>query len=48
VENQGRRAAQGLVRVFLAPKLDERGQTLPIIEQKNLFIELDKFIVDCE
>jgi Hemocyanin, ig-like domain len=47
VDNQGSQR-QGLVRILLAPKLDERGQNLPIVEQKNLFIEIDKFIVDRE
>jgi len=47
VNNQNRQA-KVLVRILLAPKLDERGRDLHIVEQKNLFIEIDKFIVDRE
>jgi hypothetical protein len=48
VDNQGGGVKQGLVRVLLAPKFDERGQNMPLVEQKNLFIEIDKFIVTRE
>ncbi|XP_067015429.2 phenoloxidase 1 [Anabrus simplex] len=37
---------KGTVRIFLAPTIDERGVPLQFREQKNLFIELDKFTVD--
>jgi Hemocyanin, ig-like domain len=47
VESQGAQR-RGLVRILLAPQRDDRGQILPFVEQRNLFIELDKFIVDCE
>ncbi|XP_065347138.1 phenoloxidase 1 [Cloeon dipterum] len=45
VENQGQ-ARQALVRLFLAPKFDERGQQWSFVDQRNVFIELDKFIVN--
>lgn len=38
----------GTVRLFIAPKFDERGVTLLFSEQKNLFVELDRFSVQCE
>jgi hypothetical protein len=38
----------GTVRIFLAPKLDERDQPWQFIDQKNLFIELDRFVVTRE
>lgn len=43
VENQGQ-ARQALVRLFLAPKFDERGQLWSFVDQRNLFVEIDKFI----
>ncbi|KAF4527981.1 hypothetical protein B566_EDAN016777 [Ephemera danica] len=38
----------GTVRIFMAPKFDERNQPLQLLEQKNLFIELDRFVVTLE
>ena len=35
----------GTVRIFLAPKFDERGTDMLFRDQRLLFIELDKFIV---
>lgn len=46
VENNGSSNRKGTVRIFLAPKLDERRSLFNFREQKNLFIELDRFIVD--
>ncbi|KAL3272975.1 hypothetical protein HHI36_014432 [Cryptolaemus montrouzieri] len=45
VNNQGS-ARMGTCRIFLAPKFDERGNQLLFRDQKNLFIELDKFSVN--
>ncbi|CAB3366920.1 Hypothetical predicted protein [Cloeon dipterum] len=47
VTNSGQRR-QALIRVFLAPKLDERGRDMPLVEQRNMFIELDKFLYDLQ
>jgi hypothetical protein len=38
----------GMVRIFIAPKFDERGQPLPYIEQRRLMVELERFIAACE
>jgi hypothetical protein len=35
----------GMVRVFLAPKNDERGQNMLFRDQRLMFIEMDKFVV---
>ncbi|XP_046384701.1 phenoloxidase 2-like [Ischnura elegans] len=35
----------GTVRIFLAPKCDEKGKEMLFIDQKRLFIVLDKFAV---
>jgi hypothetical protein len=45
VENSSNGARMGTVRIFLAPKFDERGQPFQLIDQKNLFVELDRFVV---
>lgn len=44
VNNKGHNH-EGMVRIFLAPKYDETGATWHFKEQKNMFIELDKFRV---
>ena len=38
----------GTVRIFIAPKLDERGLPFPFRAQKDLMIEMDKFTVTRE
>ncbi|XP_059480269.1 phenoloxidase 1-like isoform X2 [Neocloeon triangulifer] len=47
VNNAGARR-QGLVRVYLAPKNDERNRDMAFVEQRNMFIEIDKFLVDLQ
>lgn len=47
VNNQGS-SRMGTCRIFLAPKFDERGNPWLFRDQKNMFIELDKFSVNCE
>ncbi|XP_022160595.1 phenoloxidase 2-like [Myzus persicae] len=42
VENNGNQRI-GTVRIFLAPKFDERGLPFLFREQRKLFVELDKF-----
>ncbi|XP_045467590.1 phenoloxidase 1-like [Harmonia axyridis] len=45
VNNQGS-SKRGTCRIFLAPKFDERGNPWLFRDQKNIFIELDKFEVN--
>ncbi|XP_044757267.1 phenoloxidase 1-like [Coccinella septempunctata] len=45
VNNQGS-SRRGTCRIFLAPKFDERGNPWLFTDQKNMFIELDKFEVN--
>ncbi|KAK9503579.1 hypothetical protein O3M35_010108 [Rhynocoris fuscipes] len=45
VSNSGNNKT-GTVRIFLGPKVDERGVPWLFRDQRNLFIELDKFIVN--
>lgn len=39
---------RGTCRIFLCPKVDERGTALTLEEQRLLAIEMDKFTVDCK
>ncbi|XP_067015254.2 phenoloxidase 1 [Anabrus simplex] len=45
VSNQGSER-KGTVRIFIAPKYDERGETLLYKDQRKFFVELDRFTVD--
>ncbi|XP_018333662.1 phenoloxidase 1 isoform X2 [Agrilus planipennis] len=45
VDNNGAQR-QGTCRIFLAPKFDERGNPWLFRDQKGLFIELDRFVVN--
>ncbi|XP_063218970.1 phenoloxidase 1-like [Bacillus rossius redtenbacheri] len=45
VENSNNSNKIGTVRIYLAPKFDERGLPMLFTDQKGLFIELDKFQV---
>lgn len=36
----------GTIRVYLAPKYDERGLPMLFEDQRLLFIEIDKFVVN--
>lgn len=44
VENKGGAMRFGMVRIFIAPKNDERGQPMLFGEQRLLMVELDKFV----
>ncbi|XP_055532399.1 phenoloxidase 1-like [Wyeomyia smithii] len=46
VNNSSGSPKRGTARIFIAPKVDERGTTLAFREQRLLFIELDKFGVN--
>jgi hypothetical protein len=45
INNDGSVQRMGMVRVFLAPKNDERGQNMLFRDQRLMFIEMDKFVV---
>lgn len=45
--NNERSPRQGTCRIFLSPKFDERGNPWLFRDQRNMFIELDKFRVNC-
>jgi hypothetical protein len=47
-ENSTNSPKVGTVRIFLAPKFDERGVNMLFRDQRLLFIELDKFTVTCK
>lgn len=48
VDNKSNGARRGTCRIFIAPKFDERGNPWQFTEQRNMFIELDRFIVNCK
>lgn len=48
VENSAQALRKGTVRIFLAPKCDERDRSLTFEEQRHLMIEMDRFVVDSE
>ncbi|CAG9791144.1 unnamed protein product [Diatraea saccharalis] len=43
VNNMSGQSVMGTFRVFMAPKVDERGQPLSFEQQRRLMVELDKF-----
>lgn len=45
VTNNSVNNKMGTCRIFMAPKFDERGNSWLFTEQKNMFIELDRFVV---
>ncbi|XP_031828652.2 phenoloxidase subunit A3 [Nomia melanderi] len=45
VNNRNNKTQRGTVRIFMAPKEDERGLPFTFTQQKNLMIEMDKFSV---
>ncbi|XP_026465404.1 phenoloxidase 2-like [Ctenocephalides felis] len=45
VNNSNSAPRMGTVRIFMAPKQDERGLPILLRDQRTLFIELDKFTV---
>lgn len=46
IDNSSGQARSGTVRIFLAPKTDERGLPWLFNDQRTMFIELDKFTVN--
>lgn len=47
INNQTGGNREGTIRIFLSPKYNEAGKTWTFRDQKNMFIELDKFRVTC-
>jgi tyrosinase len=45
VNNAGSAQRMGMVRIFMAPKTDERGTDMLFRDQRLMMIEMDKFIV---
>jgi hypothetical protein len=48
VNNDSGAPKMGMVRVFMAPKFDERGQQMLFRDQRRLMIEMDKFVANCK
>lgn len=48
VTNRTNTTQRGTCRIFIGPKVNERGQALTFKEQRGLMIELDKFTVICK
>lgn len=47
VNNDTGAQVMGTCRIFMAPKFDERGTEMLFRDQRHLFIEMDKFIIQC-
>lgn len=47
VTNMNPFALRGTCRIFLGPKVDEKGRALTFAQQRVLMIEMDKFTVIC-
>lgn len=45
INNDGGAQRFGMVRIFMAPRFDERGTEMLLRDQRHLFIEMDKFVV---
>lgn len=37
-----------MVRIFLSPKFDERGQGMLFKDQRLMMVEIDKFVAACK
>lgn len=48
VQNDRKTSARGTMRIFLAPKFDEKGIEFKFSELRLLMIEMDRFEVQCE
>lgn len=48
VTNETSTMKQGTCRIFLLPKVDERGQAMRFRDQRMFAIEMDKFLVHCK
>ncbi|EDW92261.1 phenoloxidase 3 [Drosophila yakuba] len=45
VENSSEATQYGYVRIFIAPKMDDRNNPMPLEEQRLMMVEMDKFVV---
>ncbi|XP_058457157.1 phenoloxidase 2-like [Malaya genurostris] len=45
IENDSDAQRMGFVRIFMAPRNDERGQPMPFRDQRLFMVEMDKFLV---
>lgn len=48
VENDKNTQTRGTVRIFMAPKFDEKGEEFKFSEMRLLMMEMDRFTVNCE
>lgn len=48
VVNDGNTNMRGTVRIFMAPKFDEKGEEFKFNEMRLLMMEMDRFTVDCK
>jgi tyrosinase len=48
INNDSAAARLGMVRIFLGPAQDERGQNMLFKDQRLLMIEMDKFVASRE
>lgn len=48
VTNNKSLASRGTMRIFLAPKFDEKGNAFPFSELRLLMIEMDRFDLNCK
>lgn len=46
--NSSPQPQRGTCRIFLGPKVNEKGRALPFSQQRGLLIEMDKFSVICK
>lgn len=48
INNASTRVQKGTVRIFMGPKVDEGGRSMIFDDHRVLFIEMDKFTVQCK
>nr|Q95P08.1 RecName: Full=Hemocyanin subunit A; Flags: Precursor [Scutigera coleoptrata]CAC69246.1 hemocyanin subunit A [Scutigera coleoptrata] len=48
IDNNAGKAKKAVFRIFLAPKYNEKGELFPVNEQRQLLVELDKFVATLE
>lgn len=48
VMNESRTDARATVRIYMAPRLNEHGEQFVMMQQRKLFIEMDKFVETCK
>jgi tyrosinase len=48
VNNEAGQNRLAMVRIFMGPKVDERGQQFLFRDQRGLMVEMDKFVANCE